>query len=198
MVLNIVHLNKNQFTLGSLEYNESVRREKSLLFEMQEQGAKYKVWDAIYNPSDGKVGCSQSHKQIVRQAKKDNLPFVLIAEDDIVFSGKGAYDFFLKSIPDSFDIYLGTSYSYHNYPDGKVQYYFDSTTIYAVHARYYDDFLALDENKHLDNALSEKVDVIDIMICQPYIAKQTDGYSFNQKNKVTNEWRLQGKEFFEG
>ena len=63
MQLHIVHLNKNEFQIGSAEYNESVRREKSFLFEMLEQDIDFKVWDAIYNPKDGKEGCCRSHNR---------------------------------------------------------------------------------------------------------------------------------------
>ena len=200
MQLHIVHLNKNEFQIGSAEYNESVRREKSFLFEMLEQDIDFKVWDAIYNPKDGKEGCCRSHKQIVQYAKDNGLKYVAICEDDIVFSSKGAWDFFLKSIPKSFDLYLGCSYSYshHKYINGVVSNYFDSLTLYIVHERFYDDFLSVPNNVHIDCSLSNFIGKKEILICQPYVCKQTDGYSFNQQKVVENEWRLQGKDFFEG
>jgi hypothetical protein len=198
MQLNIVHLNKSLFNVDSVEYNESVRRERSFLFEMSEQLAKYKVWDAIYNEKDGKTGCAQSHKNIVRWAKQSGLKMVAIAEDDIVFTNKGAFDFFIKSIPNDFDMYLGVSYSFsrHKYIDGVVTNYFDSLTLYVVHERFYDDFLSVPDNVHLDCSLSDFIGKKAILISDPYVCKQTDGYSFNQKKIVENEWRLEGKDFF--
>ena len=96
MVLNIIHL------------PHRTDRLKLLNQELIEQNIlDYKIWDGIIDKSIPQKGISQAHKQIVKYAQEEKLSEILIAEDDLYFTAKGAFDYFLKNKPSDFDIYLG-------------------------------------------------------------------------------------------
>lgn len=198
IVLNIVHLAKEQFPIDSPQYKESVRREKSFIWEMAEQGIDYKVWDAKYVPNVIGLGCCLSHKAIVRDAKERGLKQVAIAEDDIVFSSKGAWEYFLKQMPDDFDYYMGVSYSTLTYTSDVVKHAFYSTTLYVIKESLYDILLAAPEGelKNIDVYLNEFLDTHKFRICQPYVCKQLEGYSFNYSQDRLLDHFLVGKTLF--
>jgi hypothetical protein len=197
MILNIIHLNEDLFP-DPEKKKALIGRRKSFENEIEQQGIKsYKVWDAIYNEKLPFVGCCRSHKQIVRDAKERGLNQVVIAEDDIRFTSPGAYKYFLDNIPESFDLYLGMSYSLIDYPNGVVNDYFDGLSIYAIHSRFFDEFLAINEFDHLDRQLSRMVDKKEFRIVDKYVCQQADGYSFIAKTDRSYGWRLKDKPLFQ-
>lgn len=197
--LNIIHLSAGHFINDSLDKQKALNnRLDSVMNEIREQNiSPFKIWDAIYNEKLPFVGCCQSHKAIVRDAKERGLDMCLICEDDVKFTAPGAYQYFIDNIPESFDLYLGMSYSLIDYPNGVVNDYFDGMSIYLVHSRFYDDFLAINEFDHLDRQLSRMVDKKEFRICQPYICQQADGYSFIAKISREYGWRLKDKPLFQ-
>src|SRR5690606_25338769 len=73
------------------------------------QGIRACIWPGILTENP-KIGIASAHKQIVSYAKDQNLPCVVIAEDDINFTSKGAFDYFLANEPSDYDLYLGGIY----------------------------------------------------------------------------------------
>ena len=55
---------------------------------------------------------------------------------------------------------------------------FAGLTLYVVHQRFYETFLQLPDDKHLDQALDNKGKYV---VCDPMIITQHDGYSDNHK-----------------
>ena len=196
MILHIIHLPKIYFHSASKEYQESIRRKESFEKEMKEQGIAYVVHDAILNEPAPFTGCIQSHKAIVREATHKGFKEVAIAEDDIKFFAPGAWDYFLKCKPESFDLYLGMSYSLNNFKDGLIRGQFDSLTLYIISERFYDEFLALPEDNHADRELSRICDKKEFRICIPYVAEQLNGYSYLAKRERTYEHRIADKPKF--
>jgi len=194
--LNIIHLNEDLFT-DPEKKKASIERRKSFENEIEFQGIQeVKVWDAIYNDKMPLTGCCQSHKQIIREAKESGLNRCIVMEDDTTFTSFGAWQYFLDTIPESFDLYLGMSYSLMDYPNGIVKGYFDSMSLYCVNSSFFDDFLAVDESKHLDWGMSEFCDTKEIKIASPYVCQQLNGFSFNANKVREYDWRLQGKQLF--
>ena len=177
--LNIIHLPNNP------EYPHREIREKNFLREIEEQGIEnYRVWDGIFYKDDPIKAISQSHKQIVQWAKDNNLPSVIVAEDDFSFTNKGAWQYFLKSIPAEYDMFLSHIY-WGNYDDtGKVKGTFCALTLYSVHAKFYDKFLAKSEKEHLDLVMN-KAWRHDIRVCLPMVCLQMNGWSDNDKSFKT-------------
>src|SRR5262245_60079986 len=99
MKVNIIHL------------PHRTDRMESLLAQLSCQGiTDYTIWNGIIDNNLAAKGISQAHKQIVRHAKENRLPEVLIAEDDLKFTAKGAFRFFLENKPQDFDLYLSSIY----------------------------------------------------------------------------------------
>ena len=107
----------------------------------------YTIFNAIKN-KNGKLGCSLSHLKIIQDAKKNNLPYVVIIEDDIKFTNPELFQKMLKIFLDEkidYDVYLiagnlrGRSYRIRE-SILKVEKSF-TTTGYIVNSHYYDKMI---------------------------------------------------------
>lgn len=189
-MLNIIHLKNDPL------YPHREEREKSFLKEIEEQNIKeYKVWDAIFYEDNPIKAISQSHKMIVRHAKENKLPRVIIAEDDIHFTKSGAWEFFLNSIPSDCDMFLG--HIYHGKFDefGKINGSFSSMGLYCVNEKFYDYFLSVTERKHIDLIMNRAMRY-DIRVCLPMVCRQADGWSDNSKCHLEHSNKEIGKPMF--
>lgn len=172
MTLNIIHL------------QDRPDRLKLLNQEIDNQSINdYRVWNGIRNDNAPWTGISQAHKQIVRHAQKAGLPQILTGEDDIKFTSPGAFDYFLKNIPENFDLYLGGIIYGELSADNTVG-DFSGTMLYLLHHRFYEVFLSLPEDRHLDRALAGKGRFV---VCHPMVAVQHNGYSDNLKRMADYE-----------
>lgn len=167
-------------------------RKDAVIRQMEMEKAPYKIWNAIEtNPA--KIGISQSHKMIVRWAKENNLPFVINAEDDLLWTGTGAYSYFIANMPESFDLYLGGSHTYISDENLRVK-KFSGTTLMAIHSKYYDTFLSISENVNLDNMLSMTGG--DFVVCPKVVCKQSSGYSDNVKKDMNYDYLWKDKPLY--
>lgn len=165
MQLNIIHLGTR------------TDRWSTLIKEIDSQGiTDYKIWPGIQTLQP-KSGISQAHKQIVANAQAFSHPQVIIAEDDLRFTARNSYRYFLEHIPLDFDLYLGGIMYGRIKPDKTIS-RFAGLTLYVVNQRFYETFLQLPDNKHLDQALNNKGKYV---VCDPMIITQYDGYSDNHK-----------------
>lgn len=166
MKLHIVHLPRRK------------DRKKVLLNELKEQGiTQYRIWNGIEDPKNVFKGLVKAHKQVVEYAKLEKLSSILIVQDDIRFTAKGAFEYFLNNVPADFDLYLSSIY-YGQINQDKTVNDFAGLTLFMVHERFYDTFLSLPEDGHLDRALANKGKYI---VCEPFVAIQHNGYSDNRK-----------------
>ena len=113
-----------------------------------------------------------SHKKIVRAAKEAGSPYVIIAEDDVMFTDSGAWQYYLDNMPQSFDLYLGCTYV-KPFSLNKVA----GFQLYTVHEKFYDTFLEAPDKDHIDIAMNYLGG--DYHICIPVVALQRPGYSAN-------------------
>ncbi len=181
MKLNIIHLQHRTDRLEILHK------------ELKAQHIKdYKLWDGIIDEELICRGISQAHKQIVQHFKKSGIPMVLIAEDDVQFTAPGAFQYFLNTIPDDFDIYLG-GIIYGTIGADEIAENFSGTTLYIVHERFYDTFLSLPEDCHIDRALGGKGKAI---VCNPFVAIQHNGFSDNKKRFCEYEPYIRDRKLF--
>lgn len=189
MRLNVIHLPHGE---GYPEHRQ--KRWDNLMKELSHQKIAYRIWDGI-KTIPGKIGCNQSHKRIIRDAKERELEYCAIAEDDICFYGSGAWDYFISNIPNDFDLYLG-GYSGGSPTVDNIMKKFSSTTLFVCHNRFYDKFLGVPESLHIDNALSMTGG--KFVVCNPAVVYQMPGFSetlnqpvdyrgiFNKKSKPYN------------
>jgi hypothetical protein len=136
----------------------------------------YRIWEGITDPQGNRSkAIARSHKQIVVFAKQNNLPEVLIAEDDIHFTALGAFEYFLANKPATYNLYLASIYWGEIKADNTVR-DFSGFTLYMIHKNFYDIFLALPEDRNIDRALENKGKFV---VCDPFTAIQHPGFSDN-------------------
>jgi hypothetical protein len=165
-MLHIIHLRERK-DRAQLLYNELIEQNIS----------HYRIWDGIIFEENPKVAIAKAHKQIVEWASRQNLPSVTIAEDDVKFTAKNAFDFFLNNEPNEFDLYPGgITYGTIN-PDNSVN-DFAAAHLYKVNQHFYDTFLSLPEKDDIDRTLANRGKFI---VCNPFVAIQHNGYSDNKK-----------------
>jgi len=174
--------------------NRRAERLPLLLEQLQSQNiTDYELWDGVYLPSI-KAGINAAHKQIVEYAKIAEWPEVCIAEDDIVFTNHNSYKYFLEQKPKEFDIYLSMIYSGHEIKNGCVE-KFTGMTLYMVAQRFYDTFLSVDSNEHIDIALSG---LGKYVVCEPFVAYQRNGFSSNTGKAEVYDSLLNGRNLYSG
>lgn len=192
MECSIIHLNKNNFPKGSIQYLETESREKNVIEQLNSQGIFYHRWvDAIYDKQIPFRGCCKSHKKAVQFAKDHNLPQITICEDDIIFTKHGAFGTYLKNMPIDFDLYLGGIYNLKGeggtLDNGKVVDYFCGMSLYTVNSRFYDFFLGLNELNNIDRELSKTTNIHKYIVCNPMVVYQKNGYSFIRRETVNRD-----------
>ncbi len=92
MTLNIIHLPHRVDRLELLK-NELITQEI----------ADYRIWDGVLDEEKPFRGIAQAHKRIITWARDQNLHKVMIAEDDVKFTAKGAFKHFLQHEPADYD-----------------------------------------------------------------------------------------------
>lgn len=147
--------------------------------ESVEQGFEIKWFDAIVE-FPPKVGITKAHKQIIRYAKENKMPWILVLEDDCAFTDKGALQHFIDNMPEDFDIYLGGVCLKENIPEDRILYRFCCMHCYIVHERFYDTFLGVRENTDIENAL---VGLGRYITAYPFVAVQHSTLSDNSHKK---------------
>lgn len=181
MELHIIHLNRRKDRIELLN--------KELI---EQNITNYKIWNGILDKENIKKGIAQAHKQIVDWARNHNLPSVIIAEDDIKFTARNAFEFFFKNEPKDFDLYLGgISHGNINIDDSVTD--FAGLHLYKINQSFYNTFLLLPENKDIDRSLANKGKYI---VCNPFVAIQQNGYSDNQKKYQSSDLYLQNRKLF--
>lgn len=118
--------------------------------------------------------------------------FVFIAEDDIKFTARGAFEYFLQNEPQQYDIYLGGIIYGNINADNSVN-DFAGAHLYKINKRFYNTFLSLPEEIDIDRTLANKGKFI---VCKPFAAIQQNGFSDNQKKYRNYNRYLQNRELY--
>lgn len=199
MTINIIHLNEQQVSDKYPTWIEAQqKRKQSFMDQMAIQRARYKVHDGFVERPVFKA-IAKSHKNIVRIAKESNLPMVAIMEDDCIFTHQGSYKYFLSRMPKEFDLYFGLIYHGTIGEDHRVLNGFSGgMTLYIVHQRFYETFLNVKEDFHIDNRLGELASDHKYFVCDPYVCYQAGGYSYNHRKVLYYDEYLKGRQLFNG
>lgn len=162
--------------------------------ELEIQGIEnYELWQGVFLPSI-KKSINLAHKQIVEYANVAGWEEVCIAEDDIEFTHPNSWNYFLNQKPKDFDIYLSMVYLGQPDENGIVK-DFTGLTLYIVSRRFYETFLSVDENEHIDRAL---MGLGKYVVCHPFIAKQHNGWSSNTGKMENYDELLKNRQFYFG
>ncbi len=163
-----------------------------LLDEFVEQEIEdYHFWNAIVHKNSVIESINSSHKMIVQWAKDKGKRYVIIGEQDLHFTDKGAWQYFLDSMPDEFDIYLGATYIP---PISNNQ--ICGFHLYIVAEKFYDTFLNAPPNQHIDTCFNDIKG--DYKFCYPFPALQRSGWSFNNKEIVNYNSVLKPEDIWKG
>lgn len=150
----------------------------------------FELWDGIYLPSI-KASINAAHKQIVRYAQLAGWDEVCIAEDDLIFSSPNSWEYFLEHKPKDFDLYL--SMVYLGTPDENNEVKdFTGLTMYIVKSKFYEKFLSVPDDDHLDRLLAG---LGKYVVCQPFVAKQSNGFSSNTGKEENYDELLRNRTF---
>lgn len=176
--------------------HDSGRKERvaNLMSQLKTQNIRsYFIFPAIHDRKSVKRGINLAHKSIIEVARDGKMDMVAVMEDDVAFTHPDAWKFFLSQIPKSFDVYLGGCYI----PEfrGDVLHSWCGMHCYIVHQRFYDRFLSLPEDEHIDRALAG---LGEYHLCKPMVAIQNNGYSSNTKREEDYSPLLSGVELFKG
>ncbi len=182
MTLHIIHLSRRK------------DRWETLQQELKGQAIKdYIIWEGIENTNLACQGVSKAHKQVIQYAKDNNLKSILVAEDDIKFTSVGALDYFLANEPiRTYDLYLA-GISYRKINSDQIVTDFSGLMLYKIAQPFYDTFLSIAENRHLDRNLKNKGTYI---VCDPFAAIQHNGYSDTKKTYINFDAYFEKRKLF--
>jgi len=154
----------------------------------------YQIIQGEQLPYSVVTSISRSHKNIVRMAQLNNMPHVLIMENDVRFPAPDGYSHYISKQPqhDDWDLYLAGCYCPHSI-DYENIIGFSGLHCYMVNKRFYDTFISINEHKHLDSELTGKGKYI---LCNPITAVQYEGWSTNNRRFENYDNLLEGKRVY--
>ncbi len=167
---------------------DNPRPKDNLYLELDQQGITAKFWVCVPDRNNVVRSINLSHKQIVSFAKDHLLPEICIMEEDVMFPAQDGWRYFLDNKPHEFDLYLAGAYGLNDAaftrilkkPGAVAVHNFAGLHCYIIRNTYYDKFLSLDENQHIDN----QPGMGRFFVCAPFAALQRPGYSYNAKRTV--------------
>jgi hypothetical protein len=194
--LNILHI---PFTNEKKIDDVAEERLKNLFIELDKQGiTDYSIIEGFYDKANRKQAIHKGHRKIVQLAKDKGLGNCIIAEDDIVLSSPNAYKYFLSQIPESYDLFFGLIYA-GTVENNQVKNGMSGVlTLYSISSRFYDFFLSLDTNTHLDRELGNTAYKHEYFVCNPEVVEQRGGYSFNLRQIMFYSTYMENKIMYKG
>lgn len=184
----------NDICVNLLNLPHRKDRLESALNQFKEQGIdNYKICEGVIHNLPF-TAIAKAYKRIIQSAKDNGDKLCCICEDDIIFSCKDSWKYFIDNIPDYYDIYLSSVYWGDILPDNILK-EFSGFTLSIFHEMFYDKFLFTPENNHIDRQMKIHEGVYKVV--QPFVAYQQDGFSDNAgKNTNYNEIYLKGVKFY--
>lgn len=170
---------------------DSTRPRPNLTFEkeVRQQGFLAEFWPCLHDSNSVVRSINLSHKQIVQWAKDSGLTEVCIMEEDVWFPASDGWQYFLHNKPaEDFDLYLAGCYGLNPLALRRIGkeagaaeiHNFVGLHCYIIRECYYDKFLALPEDQHIDHQPGLGV----FYVCYPFAALQHPGWSANNKREV--------------
>lgn len=195
--LHILHLMPD--TENDQVNQVATAREQNIIHQMLWQGiTDYKLHRGFYDPINTKKAIHMGHKSIVLSAKEKGLKRCIIAEDDIVFTSKNSWNYFLSQIPKDYDLFCGLIYD-GTVENGRILNGMSGThSLYCIHEKFYDFFLSQPDDNHIDRNLGMYAFLYNYIVCLPYVVIQRGGWSFNLRMNMWYDVYLVGKELYNG
>ena len=136
-----------------------------------------------------KLGIAKAHMNCIEYAKNNNLPNILILEDDVIFrdNAREYADECIKNIPEDYDLLLGGLYdslkleSVNNFWNKTER--FCGLHFYIVNEKAYDKILAYNGETHIDKYMV-RFAKLNSYVTKKHFAIQRVGFSDNVKRNV--------------
>jgi glycosyl transferase, family 25 len=166
-------------------------RWEQVQIEIAKLGIKCIRVPGVYNKSCPANGLHQSIKNIIANAKKNQLPYVLIIEDDLHILSAEKVFASIENPPENWDLLSGGVYYY--VPDKKYSEHWMKVKDYCsmhfviINNTMYDFILNLPlDGKHIDRTIGNytRHGLLKVYVMNPMPCKQYPGYSDIANNYV--------------
>lgn len=201
MLINVINVNPEIeiFSMVSGGAQKSKEGRVQRILSVAEQSKKYNLevrfWEGPTDEKISAVNINKAHKRIVADARERRLPYCCIAEDDFVLSGEGAWEYYLENIPEDYDLYLAGIYS-GQIKDGRIMNGWSGFTMYIINFRFYDFFLNINPQDHIDRALGNFCFEKMYWVVEPFCVYQLEGYSDNHRRATSHGAYLEKMKLF--
>ena len=189
----------NIINVISLEHRED--RVERFHQQALEQKCGYRIWPGIIINHNNKKAINLAHKAIVQYAKDNNIEAITIAEDDCRFMAPGAWKYYLENFPQQYDIFFSMYYVADSIEGNRITGKFSGMTMYTVHNSFYDTFLSLPDDCHIDREMLGSVaHKYKFIFCDMVIAEQDGCGKSDNTNTTPSSYRpfLKGRKIFGG
>lgn len=205
MIINVIHLDPDQpiDQYANPQLKEQIRQFRienalSIARQSKEHGFAVRFWPGVTGNDVFRCeNISKAFKQVVMYAKEESLPMVTIGEEDLQFTAPGAWDYYLKNIPEDFHIFSGGIYA-GQLQENRIINGYSGHTLITVNETFYDFFLSANESDHLDRFLGNFCFEKKYYVCLPFVVKQNPNYSENHRRKMTYEMYEKGWDYYSG
>jgi hypothetical protein len=185
-------------TLHIIHPKSRTDRYELLIKQLEEQGiTDYRLWDNPIGQSmkERRSLVNSGHRKIVQYAKDNKLPKIIIAENDLTFTDKGAWKYYLDNEPKDYDLYLGMVYI-GEVKENRLASEASGFTLYTIHERFYDRFLSTPPEQHIDRAITFFWDKYKFMLPPKFVCYQNATQSDNTMGRPDLTRFLKGRELF--
>ncbi len=185
-----------EFPVNIINLPHRIERRLQAEQQAKEQGFYARFVEGIVYPHDRKKGICLAHKQCVRNAKECGDKFCVIAEDDILFNGIGAWDYYLENMPEDFSLYMSMIYVGMIDNENRIRSVFSGMTMYTVSETFYDFFLSLPDSCHIDRELGLYANQYKYLVVPKFVAYQDGSRSDNNFMTCSYEPYLVGRKIY--
>lgn len=184
-ILNILHLERREDRL------------QQLIRQMEWNKVPYTLWEGFDEPGNVKQAITRGHKKIIKYAKDNNLPFINIAEDDLVFTHKDSYKYFNEQVPDDYDLFFGLFYQAEVNEERRILNGMSGVlTLFRVNNNFYDFFLEMPDDVYTDRYLGLTAFKHKYYVVPEFCCFQSGGWSDNLRQVMYYDVYLEGKKMY--
>lgn len=164
--------------------------------EMETQGiTNYRLWEGIHDKNSVIRSINLGWKMIIDYARLRGFKDIVVVEDDIKFSHPNSYKYFIENKPYNFDLYLGVI-SLGQPDENNVVDDFCGMIMVCVNERFYEKFLSVSENEHIDRAMKG---LGRFVVSSPMVCWQHDNIFSSTSGKVEDySDRIKNYKFYNG
>lgn len=165
----------------------------SISKQAKEQGFALRIWEGVQGDITFK-NINAAYRKIIKDAVTNGYPYTIIAEDDCLFSCPGAFQYYMDKRPKQFDIWLGMIYS-GEVRNGRLLNGYSGNTLITIAQDFYYYWLSMPDDVHPDRWIGQHAYERRYFVCNPYVAKQANGYSDNKREKCNYDVYTAGMAF---